>query len=147
MAGSSNSKLTLWRPVAHLVVHDPGCRAEISDALHRQGWSVIVHPTGLHLIREISGIILGDQPWQRPGIIVVDAAARGCTGSSIARGLGDLDPELPVVVVGDRAELVDDPTLRIADPARAAQIVSELARPRSPASLLDRPRSAPRRAS
>jgi FixJ family two-component response regulator len=95
---------TEWHPIAHVTVEDAACRAAVIDMLHRHGWSVVEQPTGLHLIHAISGIILGDQPWLRPGLIVADAAARGCSGLSIARGLRDLGWRIPVVVVARAAD-------------------------------------------
>jgi len=99
-----NHAFTEWRPIAHVTVEDSACRTAIIDALRRRGWSVVEEPTGLHLIHAISGIILGDQPWLRPGLIVADAAARGCSGLSIARGLRDLGSRIPVVVVARAAD-------------------------------------------
>jgi FixJ family two-component response regulator len=90
------------RPIAHVTIHDPACRTAVVDMLHRRGWAVVEQPTGLHLIHAISGIILGDDPWLQPGLIVADAAARGCSGESIAHGLRDLGVHIPVVVIASR---------------------------------------------
>jgi FixJ family two-component response regulator len=97
---------------------------------------VIEQPTGLHLIHAISGIILGDQASQRPGLIVADAVARGCMGASIARGLRDLDLRIPVVLIADPrnpAIPVTTDTAMIVDPANAASAVAQLVAPLQPA--------------
>ena len=121
------------RPVAHVAVEDVGCRAAIVDTLHRHGWSVVEQPTGLHLIHAISGIILDDEPWLRPGLIVADAAARGCSGLSIARGLRDLGSRIPGVVVAHAADelaATRDGPLTIVRPENAARTVELIARSR-----------------
>jgi FixJ family two-component response regulator len=121
----TNHTSTEWRPIAHVSVQDAACRIAIVDTLYRRGWSVVEQPTGLHLIHAISGLILGDQPWLRPGLIVADAAARGCSGLSIAAGLRDLGSRIPVVVVAraaDELATMRDGSLTIVEP--------ELARPR-----------------
>ena len=126
----TNHASTEWHPIAHVTIEDAACRAAIGDTLHRRGWSVVEQPTGLHLIHALSGIILGDQLWLRPGLIVVDAAARGCSGLSIARGLRDLGSRIPVVVVARAAdELVArrDGPLTIVGPENAARTVELLA--------------------
>ena len=119
--------------IAHIAVEDAACRAAIIDTLHRRGWTVVEQPTGLHLIHAISGLILGDQPSLRPGLVVADAAARGCSGLSIARGLRDLGSRIPVVVVARAAdELASrrEGALTIVSPEAAARTVDLLARPR-----------------
>jgi FixJ family two-component response regulator len=129
-----NNPASEWHPIAHIAVEDAACRAAIIDTLHQRGWSVVEQPTGLHLIHAISGLILGDQPWLRPGMIVADAAARGCSGLSIARGLRDLGSLIPVVVVARAAdELVAmrDGALTIVARENAVKTVELLARPRS----------------
>ena len=129
----NNHASTKWRPIAHVTVEDAACRAAIVDTLERRGWSVVEQPTGLHLIHAISGIILGDQPWLRPGLIVADAAARGCSGLSIARGLRDLGSRIPVVVVArgaDELAAMRDGPLTIVAPENAVRTVALLAGPR-----------------
>jgi len=119
--------------IAHVAVEDAGCRTAIIDTLHRRGWSVVEQPTGLHLIHAISGLILGDQPGQPPGLIVADAAARGCSGLSIARGLRDLGSQIPVVVVAraaDELAATRDGPLTIVAPEHAVRTVERLIRPR-----------------
>ena len=127
-------KHTEWRPIAHVAIEDATCRVAIVDTLHQRGWSVVEHPTGLHLIRAISGLILGDQPWLRPGMIVADAAARGCSGLSIASGLRDLGSRIPVVVVAraaDELTSMRDGPLTIVKPEDATRTVELLARSRN----------------
>lgn len=121
---------TQWQPIAHVALEDAAGRAAIVHALQRRGWSVVEQPTGLHLIHAVSGLILGDRPWLRPGLIVADAAARGCSGLSIASGLRDLGVRIPVVVVARRAdELVArrEGPLTIVAPEDAVQAVEHLA--------------------
>ena len=128
----NNHASTKWHPVAHIAVEDAACRAAIVDTLQRRGWSVVEQPTGLHLIHAISGLILGDRPWLRPGLIVADAAARGCSGLSIARGLRDLGSRIPVVVVArpaDELVAMRDGPLTIVAPQNAARTIELLARP------------------
>jgi FixJ family two-component response regulator len=128
-------------PIAYLAVRDPACRSAITEALYCRGWSVVEHPTGLHLIHAISGVILGDQASLRPGLIVVDAVARGCTGASIARGLRELDLQIPVVLIADPRCPVPatmDAAITIVDSAHAADAVARLLGPLHPA-LLESP--------
>lgn len=74
------------RPIAYISLHDPAIRARIVRLLERAGWAVIPQPTGFHLLRAIAGLIDGKQAWLRPSLIVVDAWARGCSGTSISPG-------------------------------------------------------------
>ncbi len=122
-----------WHPIAHVAVEHAACRAAIIDTLQRRGWAVVEQPTGLHLIHAISGLILGDQPWLRPGLIAADAAARGCSGLSIARGLRDLGSRIPVVVIAraaDELATTRDGPLTIVAPEDAVKTVELLAHPR-----------------
>lgn len=118
------------RPVAHITVAESACRGAIVDALQRRGWSVVEHATGLHLIHAISGVILGDQATRLPGLIVADAAARGCSGLSIARGLRDLGLQVPVVAVArtpDELATAHGGVITIARPENAARVAESLA--------------------
>ena len=129
----NNHASTEGHPIAHVTIADAVCRAAVIDTLHRHGWSVVEQLTGLHLIHAISGLILGDQPWLRPGLIIADAAARGCSGLSIARGLRDLGSRIPVVVIAraaDELAAMRDGSLTIVAPENAAKTVEILARPR-----------------
>ena len=130
---------TKRRPIAHITLENAASRTAIINVLVRRGWSVVEHPTGLHLIHAISGIILGDQPWLDPGLIVADAAARGCSGLSIASGLRDLGSRIPVVVVArvaDELATVSDGPLRIVRPENAARMIDRLARRHPPSHTL-----------
>lgn len=124
------------RPIAYVSLHDPAIRARILRVLEQAGWAVIPQPTGFHLLRAIAGLIDGKQPWLRPSLIVVDAWARGCTGTSIAAGLRDLGITIPIVLVARSDEALPvsaDATLRITDSGGAESVVAELLRLRQPA--------------
>lgn len=98
----------LCRPVVYITVRDPVCRTQVADALHGQGWTVIEQPTGFHLIQAIADVIEGHEPWRTPGLIVVDAIAPGCAGTTIAEGLRELGVAIPTVVVRDPAAAVEE---------------------------------------
>jgi DNA-binding response OmpR family regulator len=102
----------LCRPVVYITVRDPLCRARISDVLARDGWTVVEQPTGFHLIQAIANVIDG-HPWRAPALIVVDALAPGCRGTTIAAGLRDLGVAIPVVVIRDPMTALDE-VLRVA---------------------------------
>jgi hypothetical protein len=124
------------RPVAYVSLRDPEARARILRVLGEAGWAAIPQPTGFHLLRAISGLIDGKQPWLRPALIVIDAWARGCSGTSIAAGLRDLGVTIPIVLIagpGESLPVSPDATLRIVDSAAAPSAVAELARAPTPA--------------
>ncbi|HEU0033578.1 MAG TPA: hypothetical protein VFQ53_23260 [Kofleriaceae bacterium] len=96
-------------------------------------------PTGFHLVQALAGLIDGDQPWLTPGLVVVDAIARGCAGTTIARGLRELGLAIPTVLITrEQTPLLDREQLA-AHPEIAARVVAEVARPWSPAKHLDPP--------
>lgn len=95
----------LCQPVAYMTVRQPTLRSDIAAALRRQGWTVTEQPTGFHLIQAIADVIEG-HPWRVPRLIVVDAVAPGCAGTTIADGIRELGVAIPVVVVGDPAVAV-----------------------------------------
>jgi CheY-like chemotaxis protein len=132
----------VWRPVAHVAMQERAARDRIVSVLERAGWTVILQPSGFHLIQAIAGIIDGHQPWLRPGLIVVDARSRGCAGTTIAAGLRDLGITIPIVLIaapGEALPVSPDQSLRIVDSAAAEEAVAELAtRATRPASE-DRP--------
>lgn len=128
------------RPVVYIAVQDRTCRAAIIDALHRQGWAAIECPTGFHVIQATADLIEGNRPSVLPGLIVVDAVSRGCSGITIAAGLRDLDVRIPVVIVarpGDPVLDSDDRLIRVVHASHAASAIAEISRPLSPAHLLD----------
>jgi DNA-binding response OmpR family regulator len=120
-----------WRPVAYVATEqDPPLHARLVDALERSGWAAISQPTGFHLIQAIAGVIDG-RSWLRPGLLVIDARLRGCSGTTIAAGLRELGIEIPTVLIADPGETLPvaaDAMLRIVEPARAIAVVRELAR-------------------
>jgi len=119
-----------WRPVAYVSMQDPSARQRIVDVLERANWAVITQPSGFHLIQAIAGVIDGEKPWLRPGMIVVDARSRGCAGTTIAAGLRDLGIAIPIVLIaapGEALPISPDHTLRIVDDVSAQHTVSELA--------------------
>ncbi|HTR54598.1 MAG TPA: hypothetical protein VMJ10_28095 [Kofleriaceae bacterium] len=113
-----------------MAMQDRAARQRIVNVLERAGWAVIPQPSGFHLIQAIAGVIDGNQPWLRPGLIVVDARSRGCAGTTIAAGLRDLGITIPIVLIaapGETLPVSPDRTLRIVDSASAEQTVAELA--------------------
>lgn len=101
-------------PVVYVVVADPWRRARIATDLQPQGWTVIEHPTGCHVLAELADILEGNTA-ECPAKIIIDKHAPGCTGTSIATGLAALGVNIPV-------ELVDGATAPIwqPQPARCA---------------------------
>lgn len=131
-----------WRPVAYVSMQDRAARQLIVSVLERAGWAVIPQPSGFHLIQAIAGVIDGQQPWLRPGLIVVDARSRGCAGTTIAAGLRDLGIAIPIVLIaapGETSPVSPDRTLRIVDSAAAENTVAELASKASQPVSEDRP--------
>jgi CheY-like chemotaxis protein len=119
-----------WRPVAYVSIQDRAARQRIVQILERAGCAVIPQPSGFHLIQAIAGVIDGHQSWLRPGLIVVDARSRGCSGTTIAAGLRDLGITIPIVLIaapGETLPVSPDKTLRIVDSAAAESTVAELA--------------------
>lgn len=117
--------------IAYISMQDSGARAPLVALLERAGWTVISEPTGFHLVSAISGVIEGDRNWLRPDLIVVDAWARGCAGTTIAAGLRELGITIPIVLVAARDQplpLSPDRTLRITEVDNAAQVVEEVVR-------------------
>jgi DNA-binding response OmpR family regulator len=118
----------------YLTVEDAECRARINDALHRRGWVVVEQPTGFHLVQAIADVVEGTAR-ELPALIVVDAYARGCTGTSIAAGLRALGVRIPIVLVhksGEQLTESDDPAIRavVSDDAIAAIAALERLRTR-----------------
>jgi hypothetical protein len=120
-----------WRPLAYVTVNDSTVRTRILDVLERAGWMTIVQPTGFHLVDALGGLIDGTAAWRRPGLLVVDAYARGCAGATIAAGLRDLGVAIPTVLLatpGARVGVSPDASLHVVDPAIADAFVAELVR-------------------
>ena len=119
------------RPIAYISMQDPGAREPLVARLERAGWTVISEPTGFHLVSAISGLIEGEHSRLGPDLIVVDAWARGCAGTTIAAGLRELGITIPSVLVaaaGEPLPVSADRTLRIVDAAATLQVVDELLR-------------------
>lgn len=117
--------------IAYISMQDPDARGPLVAVLERAGWTVVLEPTGFHLVSAISGVIEGDRNWLRPDLIVVDAWARGCAGTTIAAGLRELGITIPIVLVAARDQplpLSPDRTLRIAEVDNAAQVLEEVVR-------------------
>jgi len=111
-------------------MQDPTARRRITTVLERAGWVVRPQPSGFHLVQAIAGVIEGHQPWLRPGLIVVDARAGGCAGTTIGAGLRDLGIVIPIVLVtapGQALPVSPDDTLWIVDDVSAETTVAGLA--------------------
>jgi hypothetical protein len=121
-----------FRPIAYVALDDPTLRARVVGILEDAGWTAIVEPTGFHLLQAIADVIDGSRTWLRPGLIVIDAFARGCAGTTIALGLRDLGITIPIVlaVAPGRPKPVEssDRMLHVAEPDTVERVVSELAR-------------------
>jgi hypothetical protein len=111
-------------------------RDTVVAALDRSGWMSIHHPTGFHLLQSIADIIDGSQTRSRPELIVIDAFARGCAGTTIAVGLRDLGIQIPIVLVRGIEQRVptasSDSMLHVVGPEEVERTVAELARCAAP---------------
>lgn len=119
------------RPVAYVTTQDATARTDIIAALERAGWLVIPQPTGFHLLQAIADVIEGKYTWLDPMLIVTDAYARGCAGTTIAAGLRDLGIKIPIVLLaqpGQPVPVTTDDALWIVEAHRAAERVAEMAR-------------------
>lgn len=120
----------IWRPIAYVALKDTITRTRVVNILERAGWLVFAQPTGFHLLAAIADVI-EDRTWLKPGLIVIDAHARGCAGTTIAAGLRDLGIVIPIVLIAAPNEalpLSSDDMLRITESASAEAVVDELAR-------------------
>jgi hypothetical protein len=127
------------RPIAYVAVEDGSTRANIIATLERAGWAVIPQPTGFHLLQAIADVIDGNYTWLDPMLIVIDAYARGCAGTTIATGLRDLGITIPILLLTSRGEHVPvtgDEALRIVDDRDATTIAEVLAAARPPPRLV-----------
>ncbi len=123
------------RPVAYVTMQDAAARRDVISILERAGWAVIPQPTGVHLLQSIADVVEGKYTWLDPTLIVIDAFARGCSGTSIAAGLRDLGIVIPIVLVtapGQRVPVTTDEALRIVPLTDARRVVQELADAPSP---------------
>ena len=126
------------RQTAYLAVDDTSLRDRIRARLEHAGWLVLIQPTGFHLLQSISDVIEDGLHGLRPGMIVIDAYARGCAGTTIAAGLRELGIAIPIVLVrkpGQRVPVAHDRALRVVDAGSAEQAVAELARDAAPSML------------
>ncbi|MGE0397782.1 MAG: hypothetical protein AB7T06_13755 [Kofleriaceae bacterium] len=120
----------IWRPIAYVALQDTITRTRVVSTLERAGWMVFPQPTGFHVLSAIADVI-DDRAWLRPGLIVIDAYARGCAGTTIAAGLRDLGIAIPIVLIAAPSEalpLSSDDMVRITESASAETVVDELAR-------------------
>lgn len=119
------------RPVAYISMQDQTARTQIVSVLERAGWAVVPQPTGFHLLQSIADVIDGRYTWLDPMLIVIDAYARGCAGTTIAAGLRELGIKIPIVLItspGQRVPITTDEALRIVESSDAVSVVEALAR-------------------
>jgi hypothetical protein len=108
---------------AYIAIGDRLMRERIADVLHRRGYAVTAHATGAHLLADLADVIEG-RTREVPGLVVVDAFARGCAGLTIAAGLRDLGVEIPVVLVarpGLHVPASDDRTVSVVSSENAVR--------------------------
>jgi CheY-like chemotaxis protein len=131
---------TPWRPVAFVAVDDSTVRARIVDNLQRLGWTVTEHASGFHILRALADVIEtgAADPWV--DMIVVDEISRGCSGSTLARGLRDLGCVVPLVLVrgpwSSRPRCAYGVGVHVVDRSDAPAAIAELVRPWSPISIV-----------
>ena len=120
-----------FRPIAYVALDDLAVCSRVVAILEDAGWTAIVEPTGFHLLRSIADVIDGSRSWLRPGLIVMDAFARGCAGTTIALGLRDLGITIPIVLALAPGQPNGIPStdrmLHVVEPQAVARIVRELA--------------------
>jgi hypothetical protein len=124
-----------WRPVAYIAVDDATCRARIAETLQRLGWNPIEQPSGFHVLRAIADVIERDGGYVPPGLIIVDEISRGCSGSTLAKGLRELGCAIPIVLVRQPRGGPPPPygpEIHVVDHAHAPATIAALVRPWSP---------------
>jgi hypothetical protein len=125
-----------FRPIAYVALDDLAVRSQVVAILDSAGWTTIVEPTGFHLLRSIADVIDGSRSWLRPRLIVMDAFARGCAGTTIALGLRDLGITIPIVLARAPGQpnviSTTDRMLHVVDRDAVERTVSALARTGSP---------------
>lgn len=92
------------RPICYVAIRNEPTRNQVTSELARAGWEVVVEPTGVDLLADLSGCILGDQP-KPVDMVIVEDKLPGCRGTSIAQGLAALGLEIPVKVIEPELEL------------------------------------------
>lgn len=121
-----------FRPTVYVALEDAAVRARVASVLENAGCVAIVEPTGFHVLRSISDLIDGARAWRRPRLIVMDAFARGCAGTTIALGLRDLGIRIPIVLAcaagQPRPAASADRLLHIAEASAVERMVREQAR-------------------
>lgn len=119
-----------FRPLAYVSLRDAGVRDRVVSTLDCAGWLSIERPSGFHLLQSIADVVDGDGVWMKPGLIVIDAFARGCAGTTIALGLRDLGIEIPIVLVRAPEQPVpiksNDHLLHVVDAAGADHAVAAI---------------------
>lgn len=116
------------RPIAYVTLKDAAVRDRVVQRLYRAGWAVRTPSTGFHLIEQISDLIEARTRRSRPDLIVIDAHARGCAGTTIAAGLRELGITIPIVIVTGPGETVRAAAgAEIVDRDRVEQVVARLA--------------------
>jgi hypothetical protein len=127
--------------LAYIALDDLALRARVISILEDAGWTVVTEPTGFHLLGDIADVIDGEHTSRRPGLIVIDAYARGCAGATIALGLRELDITIPIVLAlapgQPRPAASSDRMLHVVERDCVERVVHELARS-SFASIQDR---------
>jgi hypothetical protein len=85
--------------LAFVSVRDRDCRLSILRSLRRRGWKAVEHPSGFHVVQALSELIIGNQMWPIPDLVVVDAISAGCSGVTIAAGFRDLGLDIRIILI------------------------------------------------
>jgi len=132
-----------WRPIAYTAIANRLQAKRIVEALQRQGYLVLEHATGFHLVASLADVIegAGRNTLVWPHLIVADVRSPGCSGASIANGLRDLGIEIPIILIaGEHDPVPPRERMFVVEAAAAAVRVPELAKHWAPIRLLDRTR-------
>jgi len=120
-----------FAPIAYVALDDLAVRTRVVAILEARGFTVILEPTGFHLLRSIADVIDGSRVSLRPALIVMDAFARGCAGTTIALGLRDLGITIPIVLARAQGQpavrVSNDRMLHVVEPAAVERVVNDLA--------------------
>jgi hypothetical protein len=129
-----------WRPIVYIAIADDRCRERVADTLQRLGWCVIEQPSGFHVLSAIADVIEHRSAAARPGLLVVDEFARGCSGATLARGLVELGCSIPTVLVRDpwlpAARGSYGVGIHVVDRQKAPSAIAAIVEPWSPVSLM-----------